>query len=79
MSSTGRVRSSDVTLGDKARAGARRHGIGEHALRLARALGASTHETPEYLVVVATLPDRRRVQLFCCHARPAHIVKLRLE
>jgi hypothetical protein len=72
------VRANDVTLGDRARAVARRHGIPHSAVRIARSLEVSTHETPECLVVIGTLPDRRCVRMWCSPDQPSHVISLRL-
>jgi hypothetical protein len=69
-----RVRTSDVTLGDSARASAKRFDILEQQLCLARACSISTHETPEHVVAIAQLPDGRRVRMRCSPDRPAHII-----
>lgn len=78
MTTRARVRSSDVTLGDAAKAAAERHDVLLSDLRMARALSVSTHEDAQYVVVLATLRDGRRVRLSCSPERPAHIVTFRL-
>jgi len=67
-----------VTLGDHARAAAARHRIPEPHVRRARAVTTSSWETPEWLVVTATLPDGRAIEMRCELARPERVAKLRL-
>lgn len=78
MNARDRVRSSDVTLSDAAKSAAERYDILPSELRLARALSVSTHETAQFLVVLATLPDERRVRLYCSPGQPAHVVTFTL-
>lgn len=67
-----------VTLGDQARAAAARHLIPEPDVRRARAISTSSYETPEWLVVISTLPDGRRVEMRCELAHPERVARLRL-
>lgn len=72
------VMASAVTLGPEAEAAAARHHIPERHVRLARVCSSATWETPQFLTVMATLPDGRRVRMSCELERPEHVAFLRL-
>lgn len=72
------MQADEVILGGSAKAFAKRIGVPEEDVKLARVGAVSDLGGNEFLILLGTLPDGRSVRMLCRHDIPAYVVSFRL-